>query len=80
MLKGLRDEDGHFYIQRGTELVEQLCRNDGTGKNACGDFCPAFREPVDHKNGKIIVKICDGITWVFDEFIDNRFKEENNGG
>lgn len=77
-MKGQLNKYGIFSIERGIgRMVEQVCCNDF---RSCGDLCPCFKEPMlniqDDGRTTYIVRICNNVVWLFDEFEDLRGKGE----
>jgi len=80
-MKGKITEFGCFDIERAGKLKPQYCPYtswDAEPSNSCGDWCPLFGEPeapeAYSKNWTLTVSCGSGITYVFDEFTDERTK------
>lgn len=86
IMKGMIDDIGFLWIERGGEIKQALCPFDiGLVSHhkisPCGDWCALFREPVSHAfaaDGKtrITIELCRAShTFLAEDFYDDR-KEE----
>jgi len=72
-MKGKINSDGVLEICRSKEFTEQSCIRFNDNELACGDECPAFREPVKGEGFTTKITLCRDIgDLIFTEFSDER--------
>jgi len=73
-MKGLINKDGLLEIERAGIMKSQGCPRLDDGY--CEDWYPLFGEPdePDRYGGIVFLRLCDGVQWAFDEFVDERGK------
>lgn len=68
------DKFGHLNLERGGKMKGQFCPHDRNLSNACGDWCPLFREP-DIGENIVEIGLCECyIHCKPEEFTDRRGK------
>jgi len=76
-MKGKILKNGQLTIIRKINEKAMKCVNDTSGGTCgnCGDWCPAFREPmqVHYPKAHMALRLCENVgTLSFDELIDER--------
>ena len=68
-MKGKFNKSGILFIERKGTMIEQYCPRSASSIQ-CRHWCPLLQETV--MLNKANVTLCNGVTLIFNEFIDER--------